>query len=198
MCFGKCDHNHQIYVRCINEREQWLTFIWLLVCLLYKVYLSWVGIWTADITHFVLQACHIWVFCYFCSCLFFCFVLLHLLPTSHLFFISLFICLLFSSSAVCFLTSEEQSNCYLSSSLSSVKCLVSVYPCSFPGRWQRLFLERACRIWWRWKIFMVIFKWDCFVISLKYLDKSSKPDTSYKQYKQLKWAVQSAHCNCDP
>lgn len=156
MCFGRCDHNHQIYVRCIHEREQWLTFIWLLVCLLCKVYPSWVGILTTDITHSIPQACHVWVFLLFlflpiflnrgtcldiflsscCSAASFAYF-----PSSFL-FISLFICLLFSSSAVCFLTSEEQSNCCLSSSLSSVKCLVSVCPCSFPGRWQRLFLER--------------------------------------------------------
>lgn len=153
-----------MYVRYSHEREQWLTSIWLLECAHWRTSV-WAELGSQQQMWHILSCRHISSECFGVSYLasFFLIelhvwtfsrqpaILLYPLPSFHLFFVVFlpFMSLHPSSSAVRFLTSEEQTNCCLFSSLSSVKYLISVYPCSFPRRWQRLFLEKAWRIWWR-------------------------------------------------
>lgn len=75
-------------------------------CVYCKVYLSWVGILTADITHSIPQTCHIWVFWSFCSCIIFL-IQIHVWPFSCHSAILLYIlptCLCFSYFTIHLLT----------------------------------------------------------------------------------------------
>lgn len=105
------------------------------LCLLWKEFLSWIRISAAEITRSIPQTYHMPAFWYFCLLASFFLIEVHVwtfacqpaillcvLPACHR-FVFYYSFAFSSSSAVCFLASEEQRNCCLFSSPSSVKYL---------------------------------------------------------------------------